>query len=136
MTHDERIAEAVTRVVAAIETHGKPVWCAKVTMTERALVPKQILRDALAAARISDGWAKQGDTIVFGRADSREVLRDWATRNLYTVLTVREIAEAAGVTASQVRTMIEERPDIFRKSDGRTYEIRDPNDDRKQQKGK
>lgn len=135
MTHDERIAEATTRVVAAIETYGKPVWCAKVTMTERALVPKQILRDALAAANISEGWSRQGDTIVFGRADSREVLRDWATRNLYAILTVREIADAAGVTASQVRTMIEERPDIFRKSDGRTYEVRDPNGDRKREKG-
>jgi len=33
-----------------------------------------------------------------------------------------------------VRTMISERADIFRKSDGRTYEIRDADADRKADK--
>jgi hypothetical protein len=50
------------------------------------------------------------------------------------VLTVKEIAEQAGVPQSAVRTMISERPDIFRKSDGRTYEVRDANADRQADK--
>lgn len=126
--------DAAAQVAAAIETHGAPRWVAVVPMSVRRQVSAETKTALLATARISDGWARQGDRLIFGRLDARETLRQWATQNLYAVLTVREIADAAGVPQSAVRTMISERPDIFRKSDGRTYEMRDPNADRQADK--
>jgi len=123
-------------VAAAIETHGVPKYVALVPTSVRRQVPVETMRSLLAAARISEGWARQGDRLIFGRLDPRETLRQWAQQHLYEVLTVREIAESADVSQSQVRTMIAERGDIFRKSDGRTYEIRDPHADRAAEKGK
>jgi len=123
-------------VAAAIETHGVPRYIAVVPSSVRRQVPAETMRSLLAAARISEGWARQGDWLIFGRLDPRETLRQWAQQHLYEVLTVREIAESADVSQSQVRTMIAERGDIFRKSDGRTYEIRDPHADRAAEKGK
>lgn len=123
-------------VAAAIETHGVPKYVALVPTSVRRQVAPETMRSLLAAARISDGWARQGDRLIFGRVDARETLRLWAQQHLYEVLTVREIAESADVSQSQVRTMIAERGDIFRKSDGRTYEIRDPQADRAAEKGR
>jgi hypothetical protein len=121
---------AAEQVATAIETHGVPRYIGAVPTSVRRQVPTDTMRSLLAAARISDGWARQGDRLIFGRIDARETLRLWAAQNLYAVLTVAEIADAAGVPKSAVRTMISERADIFRKSDGRTYEVRDPNADR------
>ena len=121
---------AAEQVAAAIETHGVPRYIGAVPTSVRRQVAPGEMAAMLATARISDGWCRQGDRLIFGRLDPRETLRLWAAQNLYAVLTVREIADAAGVTASQVRTMIGERPDIFRKSDGRTFEVRDPHADR------
>jgi hypothetical protein len=128
------MTNAAAQVAAAIETHGAPRWVAVVPMSVRHQVSAETLSALLATARISDGWARQGDRLIFGRLDARQTLRHWATQNLYAVLTVKEIAEQAGVPQSAVRTMISERPDIFRKSDGRTYEVRDPNADRQADK--
>lgn len=127
---------AAETVAAAIETHGVPRYIAAVPTSVRRQVAPETMRTLLAAARISDGWARQGDRLIFGRLDARETLRHWAAQNVYAVLTTREIADAAGVPQSAVRTMCAERPDIFRKSDGRTYEIRDAQADRAAEKGK
>ena len=127
---------AAEQVAAAIETHGVPRYIGAVPTSVRRQVPAETMSMLLAAARISDGWAKQGDRLIFGRLDARETLRQWAAQNIYAVLTVKEIAAAASVPQSAVRTMISERADIFRKSDGRTYEIRDPHADRAAQKAK
>lgn len=123
-------------VAAAIETHGVPKYVALVPTSVRRQVPADTMRMLLESARTSEGWAKQGDRLIFGRLDAREVLRQWAAQNIFAVLTVKEIATAAGVNQSAVRTIISERPDIFRKSDGRTYEIRDAQADRAAEKGK
>ena len=127
--------DAAAQVAAAIETHGVPKWVTVVPMSVRRQVASDIKAQLLATARVSEGWSRQSDgRLVFGRLDARETLRQWATQNIFAVLTVREIAEQAGVPQSAVRTMISERADIFRKSDGRTYEVRDPNADRQADK--
>lgn len=130
------MTNATETVATAIQTHGVPAYIAKVPTSVRRQVEKHTLRELLAAAPISAGWARQGDRLIFGRLDSRETLRLWAQQNLFQIMTVKEIAEAAEVSQSAVRTMIAERPDIFRKSDGRTYEIRDPQADRQAEKGR
>ena len=126
---------AVEIVSTAIETHGVPKWVTVVPMTVRRAVPSETKAALLATARVSEGWSRQRDgRLVFGRLDARETLRAWAAENVFAVLTVKEIATAAGVPQSAVRTMISERGDIFRKSDGRTYEVRDPAADRQAEK--
>ena len=130
------IAAATDEMRTAVETYGMPVWYVKVSITKQRIVPLDVRRSLLASARPSDGWVNQNGCWYRGRLDAREVLRQWATQNIYAVLTVKEIAAAADVTQAQVRTMIAERGDIFRKSDGRTYEIRDAQADRAAEKGK
>lgn len=123
-------------VAAAIETHGVPKYVAVVPSRIRREVPSDTLAALIANGRMSDGWVRQGQRVIFGRLDARETLRVWAGNNVFAILTVKEIATAAQVPQSAVRTMVSERPDIFRKSDGRTYEIRDPQADRAAAKGK
>lgn len=125
---------AAEQIAAAIEEHGQPKWVCHVPMSVRAQVSNETKRELLATAKVSIGWAKQGDRLIFGRLDAREALRQWATQHIFEILTVKQIAESADVAQSAVRTMIEERPDIFRKSEGRTFEIRDPQEDRKTDK--
>jgi AraC-like DNA-binding protein len=126
---------ATEQIAAAIETHGAPKWVAVVPMSVRRQVSAETKRQLLATARVSEGWSRQSNgTLVFGRLDARDTLRQWAAQNIFAVLTVKEIAEQAGVSQSAVRTMISERADIFRKSDGRTYEVRDANADRQADK--
>jgi hypothetical protein len=134
MTSASEIAAATSEMQQAVETYGMPVWYVKVSITKQRIVPLDVRRSLLAAARPSDGWVNQNGCWYKGRLDARETLRQWAAQNLYAVMTVREIADAAGVPQTAVRTMISERADIFRKSDGRTYEIRDADADRKADK--
>ena len=134
MTSASEIAAATSEMQQAVETYGMPVWYVKVSITKQRMVPLDVRRSLLAAARPSDGWVNQNGCWYKGRLDARETLRQWAAQNLYAVMTVREIADAAGVPQTAVRTMISERADIFRKSDGRTYEVRDPNADRQADK--
>ena len=128
------VEEAVAQVATAIDTHGEPKWLAHVPFRVRRLVPPDTKQALLAGARVSDGWARQGDQLVYGRPDQGAVLRQWASQNVFAIMTVREIAEAAEVTQSAVRKLSTERPDILRKSDGRTYEVRDPQADRQADK--
>lgn len=133
---DTTINDAAAQVAAAIEAHGEPKWLAHVPFRVRRLVPAEVKQSLVAGARVSDGWARQGDQLVFGRPDQGAVLRQWAAGNVFAIMTVREIAEAAEVTQTAVRKLIAERPDILRKSDGRTYEVRDPQADRAAEKGR
>ena len=128
------VEKAVAQVAAAIDQHGEPKWLAVVPFRVRRLVPPDTKQALLVGARVSDGWARQGNQLVYGRPDQGAVLRQWASQNVFAIMTVREIAEAAEVTQSAVRKLATERPDILRKSDGRTYEVRDPQADRQADK--
>lgn len=136
MTSAAEIAAATEEMRYAVETYGMPVWYVKVSITKQRIVPLEVRRSFLASARPSEGWVNQNGCWYRGRLDARDALRVWAGRNVFALVTVKEIAAAAEVPQSAVRSMISERPDIFRKSDGRTYEIRDPQADRQAEKGR
>jgi len=125
------IDQATREVAHAIDTYGMPVWYGKVSIRTRALVPRATMHDLLANAKLSEGWAYQDGCYFKGRIDARTALIKWATSNVFATMTVKDIAKAADVPESAVRSMIVDRPDILRKSDGRTYEVRDPNADRR-----
>jgi len=134
MNNADMIAAATTEMRNAIETYGAPVWYVNISTERQALVPLEVRRTLLASARPSNGWVYQNGCWYKGRLDARELLHQWAASHVFTVMTVAEIAADAGVTQTQVRTIITERPDIFRKSEGRTYEVRDADADRKADK--
>ena len=128
---NDKVDQAVRDYAHAVETYGMPVWCAHVPITVQAIVPRDVKRDVLANARMSEGWAYQDGCYFKGRIDARQALIKWATSHVFEIMTVKDIATSADVPESAVRSMIKDRPDILRKSDGRTYEVRDPNADRR-----
>lgn len=130
------MSDAAAQVAAAIETHGVPKWVTVVPMSVRRQVASDIKAQLLATARVSEGWSRQSDgRLIFGTSpDTPNKLLAWAQANVFAVLTVKEIAVAAGVSRKTVRRYINDRADIFRKSDGRTYEVRDSNADRQADK--
>jgi len=129
-----KVDQAVRDYAHAVETYGMPVWCAHVAITTRALVPREVKLDIMTNARLSAGWAYQDGCYFKGRIDARQTLITWAKANVFAIMTIVDIAQAADVPESAVRSMVKDRPDIIRKSDGRTYEVRDPQGDRQHKK--
>lgn len=116
------VADATAIVQDAIAQHGAPAWIAFVPMRIRKLVPAEIKRELIANAKTSEGWSS--------KQDGRNRIVAWCANNLYKQVTVKELAIIGECSEATVRTLINDRRDIFRKSDGRKYEIRDPRIDR------
>lgn len=116
------VKEATEMVVEAIQTHGSPVWVAVVPSRIRRMVPASIKEELLKTAKRSEGWGRQ--------RDGRDTIISWAKDNVYAEVTVKELAEIGEVSEATVRTLVKERMDIFKKIEGRKYEIRDPEVDR------
>jgi hypothetical protein len=131
---NDKVDQAVREYAHAVETYGQPVWYANVDIRTQALVPLDVRRDILANAKVSDGWAYQDGCYFKGRIDARQTLITWAKANVFAIMTIADIAKDADVPESAVRSMVKDRPDIIRKSDGRTYEVRDPHVDRRLEK--
>ena len=116
------VAEAQDLIADSIATYGRPAWVAQVPGSVRQLVPAAAISELLRTARPSEGWGRP--------RDGRDNILAWAKDNVFTLVTVKELAEIGGVSEATVRTLLAERPDIFRKSEKRQYEVRDPNADR------
>jgi hypothetical protein len=121
-----RVEESVGIVSEAISEYGKPVWVAHVPKAVRDRVPLDILRELLAGARPSEGWRTARD----GVSD----ISAWAKENVFEIVTIKQLAEIGEVSEATVRKLVTDRPDIFKKIEGRKYEIRDPQEDRKADK--
>jgi len=120
------IKEATDIVAEAIEKYGAPVWVVKVPSRIRKLVPADIKAQMIATAKVSEGWAT--------KQDGRNRIIAWCKNNIFAEVTVKELAAIGECSEATVRTLINDRRDIFRKSDGRKYEVRDPQADRDNQK--
>lgn len=120
------IKEATDMVAEAIERYGAPAWVAKVPIRIRKLVPADIKAQMIANAKVSEGWAT--------KQDGRNRIIAWCKNNIFAEVTVKELAAIGECSEATVRTLINDRRDIFRKSDGRKYEVRDPQTDRQNQK--
>jgi hypothetical protein len=128
--------EAINEVKEAIEQFGVPCWVAHISCPIRNAVPKEIKKQLLATAKVSEGWSKQFDgQFVFGRTrtDDKENILEWAKQNVFEMVTVKQVADACGVAESCARRTMNARPDVFKKF-GKEYEIRDAEADRKSQK--
>jgi len=73
-------------------------------------------------AKISEGWA--------GKQDGRNAIITWCKANVFAEVTVKQLAEVGGCSEATVRTLINDRRDLFKKIEGRMYEVRDPEMDR------
>jgi len=129
------VAEATRMLAEAISEYGRPVYICKVPVRIQKLVPLEVRRELLANSRISEGWVRDNDGCYYkGRLDHRSAIHAWAKDHVYHIVTVKEIAEATGAPQHIVREVVGDRADIFRPSEGRTYEVRDPQADRKADK--
>jgi len=120
------IQEATTQVAEAIEKYGAPAWVAFVPMRVRRLVPAEIKTAMIATAKVSAGWET--------KQDGRNRIIAWCGNNIFAEVTVKELAAIGECSEATVRTLINDRRDIFRKAEGRKYEIRDAHADRQNKK--
>lgn len=130
------IEKAISEVREAIDRFGVPCWVAHISCPIRNAVPREVKRELLAAAKVSEGWSKQFDgQLIFGRTrtDDRENILEWAKENVFEMVTVKQVAEACDVSQSCARSTMNARADVFKKF-GKEYEIRDAEADRKAQK--
>jgi hypothetical protein len=123
---DTQLDDAIREVTEAINTYGKPVWVAQVPKRVRDLVPNNIKAELLAQAQPSEGWRTAQD----GKQD----IMSWCKNHVFELVTVKELAEIGDISEATVRKIVQDRPDIFVKREGRQYEIRDPQADRKADK--
>lgn len=118
--------DALRAVTYAIETYGAPVWVAHVTKRVRDMVPARTKAELLINAKPSEGWRTTQD----GRKD----ILAWAEDNIFELVTIKQLAEIGEVSEGTARKIVADRPDIFVKREGRRYEVRDPQADRKADK--
>lgn len=116
------VEEATEFVADAIADYGRPAWIAEVPASIRAKVPTGTIAGFLATAKASEGWG--------GARDGRDTIIAWAKDNTFALVTVKELADIGGVSEPTVRNLLASRPDLFRKVEGRKYEVRDPDADR------
>lgn len=122
----DEIEKAIREVTEAIETYGTPVWIAHVPSRIRRLVPAKITAELRANAKPSEGWRTPQD----GKND----IMTWVKENVYELVTIKQLAEIGDISEATVRKIVTDRPDIFIKREGRQYEIRDAQADRKAEK--
>lgn len=119
-TKNFTVEQATRYVEQIIIEHGHPNWVAHVPIRVRNMVPQETLVALMALGVTEDRSTRQG----------RNDILSWCDDNVFAIVTVAQIAEIGKVTRTEARRLIANRMDIFRKSDGRTYEIRDPQQDR------
>lgn len=130
MTVSQPSVERATEICRkAIEKHGRPAWVIHVPYRIRDLVPMETLHELLATGR-------RARHTYASRAMGREAILEWCKSNVFELVSVRHLTDIGGISQSSVRALIQERPDIFKKTDGRVYEIRDPKADREIDKRK
>ena len=120
------LEKAIREVTEAIETYGTPVWIAHVPSRVRRLVPAKIKADLIASAKRSEGWGRP--------QDGKNSIMSWAKENVYELVTIKQLAEIGEISDATARKIVTDRPDIFVKREGRQYEVRDPQADRKAEK--
>ncbi len=109
-------AEALLREMT--ERHGSPAYIVFIPGRILSMVPLETRREILAGARISKGWESQA------RDAGRKKIIRFARENFAVMVTVKELAEMAGVSQSIARATVKANPRLFRKSEGHTYECR------------
>lgn len=115
------VDEATRYVEQIIERHGHPNWIAYVPIRVRNMVPQATLSALMAAGRSSDQHTTR---------DGCSVILQWCADNVFEMISIGGLAAIGGVSRGAVRKLMADNVGMFRKSDGGTFEIRDPQADR------
>jgi len=109
----------------AMIEHGTPNWVAYVPTSIRRQIPSETL------IALREQYAELSATVA-KRTDTKHDLIDrWCADNVFAEVTIAQLAEIGGCSGGFVRKKIAQRPDVFRRISHKTYEIRDPQADRK-----
>jgi hypothetical protein len=111
MINDPAEAERVMR--EAIRVVALPRAIVSLSIRERALIPKPVLKEILNSGERTD-------------LSPEQKIRAWVRdpKNLHAIHSVKEFSEMIGVNGGQMREFMRNYGWIFKKSEGRTYEIR------------
>lgn len=112
-------------IIDAMIEHGTPNWIAYVPKSVRSQVaPATIsaLRDKF--ARLSTNVANRSET-------KHDLIDEWCANNVFAEVTLAQLAEIGNCSRGFARKKTIDRPDVFRRISHTTYEIRDPQEDRK-----
>lgn len=117
--------EAEKKIRDAMIEHGTPNWIAYVPSSVRKQVdPKRL-------TELRDQYARMSENVASKRDTKHDLIDEWCAKNVYAEVTLAELAEIGNCSREFVRQKALARPDIFRRVSHRTYEIRDPQEDRK-----
>lgn len=101
--------EAERVLQASFDIHGRS-GISILSSRERSLISSERLAEMINAARPSD-------------TDPNAVAKHWCNANTYTIMTIKQMAEAAGVTYGQMKKFVDDNPWRFKAHEKRTYEV-------------
>jgi len=103
-------AEAERVLQASLDQYGRH-GIGILSSRERELISSERLAEMLQAAP---------DTQAL---DPNYKIKQWIAANTFTILTIKQMAEAAGVTYGQMKKWVDDNPWRFKTHEKRTYEV-------------
>jgi flagellar basal body rod protein FlgC len=113
----------------AMIEHGTPNWIANVPSSLR----KQVSAERIAELRKE--FATTSENIANRHSTKNELIESWCKENVFAEVTIAQLAEIGNCSKGFARKKVNARPDVFKKINNRSYEIRDPQQDRKNSEG-
>lgn len=117
--------EAILMIREAMIEHGTPNWIAYVP----ASIRKQLSAGQIAELR--ETYAKKSANVANKTETKHDLIDEWCKNNVFAEVTLAQLAEIGNCSRGFARKKTIERPDVFRRISHTTYEIRDPQADRK-----
>ena len=112
-------------IIDAMIEHGTPNWIAYVPTSIR----KQIT--ATRTVELRETYAKKSPSVANKTETKHDLIDEWCKNNVFSEVTLAQLAEIGNCSRGFARKKTIDRPDIFRRISHTTYEIRDPQEDRK-----
>lgn len=69
------------------------------------------------------------------RREKYSSIQEWCSNNVHAHVTTKQLAEIGNISYPTALKYISDRPDVFWKVGRGTYEVRNPSEDRKKEKG-
>ena len=112
-------------IIEAMIEHGTPNWVASVPSRVRRSVP------ATRIAELREQYASLSESIANKRDTKHDLIDEWCKENVFAEVTLADLAQIGNCSKEFARQKTIARPDIFRRLTHRTFEIRDPQADRR-----
>ena len=119
------MSTAESAIRDAMIEHGTPNWIAYVP----ASVRRQITVDRMNELR--EQHAQRSANVANKSTTKHDLIDEWCANNIFAEVTLAELAVIGGCSRAFARKKTIDRPDVFRRISHTTYEIRDPQADRK-----